>query len=736
MRKKFYSVFLWGGVILFGTVTNKLFSQVFTRHLSEKEKMEDIINFPIKHDIAYYKQPDINFENVLEEHRRSGSPLKKVAVKVDKNYQVNDGFWTEYGDIVIWQIGFSAPKARSLNFLMKDLVLPDGAEMFVLSKKGDIIHGPIIRDVIYDQVYATDIIESTDVIIVVRTHILQKKEFNITIHGVCQGIPRISAKRSWEAASDCNFDVNCAIGNGWQNERDAVALVLKNGDEHCSGSLINNQCQDMRSFFLTAFHCLDSDNNGQLSTAEQDLSIYTFRFKFEAGTPSCPGNSTGSQGTWIIYSGAIFKSAGAATDFALIELNGNMINQPNIAVAGWDRNVEIPTQVVTAIHHPNGDSKKISNDNEALITTNANMWIVERWDNGLVEPGSSGSPLFDNEKRIIGQLSGGDLNIGCNSQTNESFIDNNRYGRFNLSWTGGGTNTTRLSNWLGTSNPPMTMNTIRSPWVEPWTLNNSREDVCTTNKIFTLHNPVPGRTVSWSVTNPSLFATTGGAATSGSTATATLRAASSSVSGSAALTFTMTQSGCNPVTIVKQIWVGKPQTPTTSPSASTTIDIAINQNHTIFLSTANGATSFNGDWSASGAVSLQSTPFSSQATYKGNFIGTGNWHLSTTNQCGSGSSSGLYNVINPYRISINNPVHQYLEISLPIKLLDDNLNLKSRSESKFDFFILDQNGNTLRIDKFEGSKYTLDISDLKSGMYFIKIKNSQIELIEKAVIIK
>ncbi|HNU83421.1 MAG TPA: T9SS C-terminal target domain-containing protein, partial [Thermoanaerobaculia bacterium] len=56
------------------------------------------------------------------------------------------------------------------------------------------------------------------------------------------------------------------------------------------------------------------------------------------------------------------------------------------------------------------------------------------------EPGSSGSPLFDPNHRIVGQLHGGSAACGNNLS--------DYYGRFSVSWTGGGSNTSRLSNWL------------------------------------------------------------------------------------------------------------------------------------------------------------------------------------------------------------------------------------------------------------------------------------------------
>src|SRR5690606_11913221 len=180
-----------------------------------------------------------------------------------------------------------------------------------------------------------------------------------------------------------------------------------------------------------------------------------------------------------------------------IELNGSIINQPNIAVAGWNRGTTAATNGVS-IHHPSGDAKKISifttaparNDNYTLFNgldvVGDQHWVAA-WTFGVTEGGSSGSPLVDQNQRIVGQLAGG--NSFCNSP-----VQDDGYGRFDNSWTGGGTNATRLSNWLGGTTPPTTLNKIRSPWINPTT---SPSIVCTTNKGYTLNHPIPGRTVTW-----------------------------------------------------------------------------------------------------------------------------------------------------------------------------------------------------------------------------------------------
>jgi len=72
-------------------------------------------------------------------------------------------------------------------------------------------------------------------------------------------------------------------------------------------------------------------------------------------------------------------------------------------------------------------------------------WRVTRWDRGTTEGGSSGSPLFDTNNRIIGQLHGGSA-----SCRNMSGWDG--YGKIAKSWNVGWTRSGRLRDHLDPSN--------------------------------------------------------------------------------------------------------------------------------------------------------------------------------------------------------------------------------------------------------------------------------------------
>jgi Viral BACON domain len=81
--------------------------------------------------------------------------------------------------------------------------------------------------------------------------------------------------------------------------------------------------------------------------------------------------------------------------------------------AGWDIADPPFTTGLTGIHHPSGSWKRISFGERVGDATNdvqgtsapANLFLQVKWDQGRVEHGSSGSPLFSAPGVIVGSLS-------------------------------------------------------------------------------------------------------------------------------------------------------------------------------------------------------------------------------------------------------------------------------------------------------------------------------------------
>ena len=229
-----------------------------------------------------------------------------------------------------------------------------------------------------------------------------------------------------------NCGVNVACDNGeFEDQINSVIFLDMNG-YICSAALINNTSFDLTPYVLTAYHCVDPETPGEHNW---------FSFYFKHQSSSC----SGSNGSYS-YSrtGSTLRSSYYYSDFALLEMDYTPAASFNGYYAGWNRSSS-PPQLSAGIHHPGGDPKKINYDNDNAFSdgwyTSNTHWRLN-WDEGGTEGGSSGSPLFDDEKLIVGQLHGGSGECGSGTDY---------YGKMNTSWTGGGTSSTRLSDWLDPS---------------------------------------------------------------------------------------------------------------------------------------------------------------------------------------------------------------------------------------------------------------------------------------------
>ncbi len=166
--------------------------------------------------------------------------------------------------------------------------------------------------------------------------------------------------------------------------------------------------------------------------------------------------------------GSTFRAAYAPSDFTLVELAGGPVASYSLYWAGWDRSTgnfacSASTPCAT-IHHPNTDEKRITYSISTTATTSyigttspgdgTHVWVHWATDPpgtftvpGVTEPGSSGSPLYNPASRYIGQLHGGPSVCGATGNNLSDY-----YGRFSVSWAGGGTNSSRLSSWLDAGN--------------------------------------------------------------------------------------------------------------------------------------------------------------------------------------------------------------------------------------------------------------------------------------------
>jgi hypothetical protein len=158
-------------------------------------------------------------------------------------------------------------------------------------------------------------------------------------------------------------------------------------------------------FVLTAGHCIDNQRRAN-----------TALFYFDYESPVCVGPDGST--AFSISGSNLLATTDNKLDFSLLELSEKIPFYYHPYFAGWDNRNEAPVSSYT-IHHPQGDVKKISVDNDMAVTANygegydANThWKILEWDSGTTEKGSSGCPLFNVNNRIVGTLTGGSAMCG------------------------------------------------------------------------------------------------------------------------------------------------------------------------------------------------------------------------------------------------------------------------------------------------------------------------------------
>ena len=389
--------------------------------------------------------PSVDIESILKKDAslKDNSGPFHYGEAIDVNYSLGNGEWNEIDGGRMWSMTIESKGAKSLNFVFDNFYLPEGASLEIVGN--EVIYGPVRKkDIASNGSFMSDLISGEQATLFLFEPTGCRGQSRLTISRVIHGYKDISingTQRSLGSSSSCNVDVACYPE--YEQERKAVAMIYTNLGNTFTGSLIMTTDRSFKSYILTAFHCLDSDDNGVLSESEKNAAQY-LNFRFNYMRAECNGNAIFQYRT---YSGATFRAAWKDTDFALLEINHELKNDPMLNWLGWDRSTDAPSSTAS-LHHPDGDVMKISLDFQSAtstgLSTNAplNYWHVY-FDEGISQPGSSGGSLLNVEKRVIGQLYGGD-----DSSMDTCQWINKYFGKFNLSWAGGGTSDTRLSNWL------------------------------------------------------------------------------------------------------------------------------------------------------------------------------------------------------------------------------------------------------------------------------------------------
>jgi lysyl endopeptidase len=442
--------------------------------------------------VAVIKFPALDMQKVAAEDLANASKERPQRFAVARDFEAvpgRQGEWADFADGTSeWRLKVVTPDAVHLNFGFTRFHLPPSASLRIVSDGGKAELGPFdaSHNAPTGQLW-TQVLPGSSAELVLRVATREKLLVDLALTRVGHGYTGFGFNAKHCKSGACNTDVAC-LGDSdpWNENRRAVAAITVGGTDTCSGSLVNNSANNRRLLFATATHCGITAANVASMLAYFNYESPTCRTPAASGqSPVVPKPNTTLAGLAFVaatnnpFAGS--TPAGTRSDWTLLELATRPEQSSyNLFWAGWDRRPPPTTctspgtpsgtaGLCASIHHPGVEEKRITFVEVPMTLDNisgaSGVHWQANWDPtppilpnlpapqptsvppAVTEPGSSGSALYNADRRLVGVLSGGPSACGA---TGASLRD--QYGGLFHAWDGLGTPTTRMRDHLDPSN--------------------------------------------------------------------------------------------------------------------------------------------------------------------------------------------------------------------------------------------------------------------------------------------
>ena len=397
-----------------------LLTLLFTLSYAQIQQ-EGYPNFIDSNNIKNIESIQVNKKQLID--KKFHPMVLKYGDEFSINFNmVNNINPVQKNNIFTYLLKIESKGAYGIGLIFDDFYLSENSTLYLYNEDGSMYIGAFTsKNNKKSNIFPTSIVKSDKIIIELNIPEDEIGESRLNIGSLIHDYTDIMGYFSNlenSVREDCNVNVSCPESIGFEDQINGTIRVTMGGGL-CSASLINNTLNDRTPYVLFADHCLSGSPNS-----------YVFLFNYQSAT--CNG-TTGLQ-TQSVSGSSLLANADidSGPDFALLEITSNIPDSYNPYFVGWS-NVSSTPQNVLGIHHPGGDIKKITQD---ATNVNANGYYWEfQYNDGRVIPGSSGSPMFNQNKRQVGIASYIYTNYCdpspdcyCSQQYNHG------YGRFDQAW--------------------------------------------------------------------------------------------------------------------------------------------------------------------------------------------------------------------------------------------------------------------------------------------------------------
>src|SRR5665647_3262555 len=341
--------------------------------------------------IAHYNLSKIDTASLLAYNKENPLPMRYAVleeVSIDMKSEATRTVLSDGG--TMWQYRINSEVGKSVQVIFKKYLVPDNAELYLYNDGYVNVNGAFTKSNMTENLmFVTGDIPGNHVIIEYYEPAGVLFGGEVIIGWIGQSYIDIFGIKYRNTDAKGFISVNCDEGKDLQNQKHSVCKYSFNDWQYsylCSGALINNTKNDGVPYFLTANHCID--NEGKASTV---LAYFNYE------DASC---FVSSRYTPQTLSGTTIATMSPSSDYSLIKFNDQVPSLYQPYFAGWDASGATPLNT-SCIHHPDGNKKKISIDNDPAISYEESI----SWEGGSITPaGSHWEVTFDDGQTYSGCL--------------------------------------------------------------------------------------------------------------------------------------------------------------------------------------------------------------------------------------------------------------------------------------------------------------------------------------------
>lgn len=371
-------------------------AQVYVRKGTVEEMSVSFRSLSFPRDFHTYTVPADSISRIQGENNNITTIGR--SIHLSDSAIKSKGYWINWMNEIVWTVKIKASDAKLLSLFFDEFHIPINCRLYVYSPDDQTVIGPYTyRNNPTRGHYSTGFLRGDE--IVVEYHQPNTAEITnlpFSISGIMFGIKDI-------LAADNNFSRPASVSdldNSWSDPINSVCMLIRHPDSigyvsketrTGTGVLVNNTAFDGTPYILTAAHVV--------TRSDTNPSQWVFRFKYTGSLQDTNDYYVDCSGGELME---LWKDSNNTTDVALLKMDERPLSENNLYFAGWDISGRVPSNVTLLQHPPMGSFfMRYCASSSNIHYNNNHHYLYPCFDSGCTVDGSSGSPLFDHNKRLL-----------------------------------------------------------------------------------------------------------------------------------------------------------------------------------------------------------------------------------------------------------------------------------------------------------------------------------------------